>query len=224
MLRFPRSSFVCRSARRTIAMRCFTAPEIAILSVLSLGCQQPTATPPLVATAPPASNTATQPREAEELRLKAAYPGLQTLSEAFPKGSFTIDAQDAATRGTLLLASVTGHLERGYDLERTADGRISLSFFAAVETDDRIYSDEERIGPSYIVQLQCSEEQANALRKRPSQLPLSRAIRFPLRVIFRLSSASRRPILALPSDDRRPPGRVLQGTLVAFSPSSGVPD
>jgi hypothetical protein len=219
-------------------MRFFIAPEIAILSVLSLGCQQPTATPPPAATAPPASNTVTQPREAEELRLKAAYPGLQTLSEAFPKGSFTIDAQDAATRGTLLLASVYQghglergyvlkpgqHLERGYDLERTADGRIVLSFFATtVETDDDIFS-ENRIGPSYIVQLQCSEEQANALRKQPSRLPLSKAIRFPLRVIFRLSSASRRPILALPSDDLRPPGRVLQGTLVAFSPSSGVPD
>src|SRR5215203_1641514 len=161
----------------------------AILGVLSLACQQPTATPP------PASHAVAQPHEAEEPRLKAAYPGLQTLSEAFPEDSLTIDAQDAATRDTLLLASVfdQGHgLERGYDLERTADGRIVLSFFAAVERDDGIYPDDE-IGPSYFVQIQCSDEQANTLRKRPSRSPLRRVVRYPLkRVIFRLSSASAR--------------------------------
>lgn len=196
----------------------------AILGVFSLACQQPTAAPPPAATPPPATRTATQPREAEEVRLKAAYPGLQTLSEALPKGSLTIDAQDAATRGTLLLASVRGrdhlesgyHLERSYDLERTTDGRIVLSFFAAVETDDGIGPDDD-IGALYFVQLQCNEEQANTLRKHPSLLPLRRAIRFPLRVIFRLSSASARS-----SDDHG--SRVLRGTLVALSPFDGVPD
>ncbi len=195
----------------------------AILGVLSFACQQPTATPPQAAT-PPASRTVAQHHETKEPRLTAAYPGLQTLSEAFPEGSFTIDAQDAATRGILLLAGADQGfgLQRGYDLERTADGRIVLSFFAA-ETDDGI-------GPLYFVQLQCSDEQANALRKRPS--------RFPLRVIFRLTSASARPILDLRSPEDKadaPPmpstvdfyqtsSRVLRGTLVAFSPFDSVPD
>lgn len=196
----------------------------AILGVLFLACQQPTAAPPQASTSPPASDAVTQPHEAEDQRLTAAYPGLQTLSEAFPEGSFTIDAQDAATRGILLLASADQGfgLQRGYDLERMADGRIVLSFFAA-ETDDGI-------GPLYFVQLQCSDEQANALRKRPS--------RFPLRVIFRLTSASARPILDLRSPEDKaddPPmpstmdfyqtsSRVLRGTLVAFSPFDSVPD
>jgi hypothetical protein len=207
MPRFRRSSFVC----------------VLTLSVLSLACQQPTATPPPVSTAPPAatvppdSHTIAQPDEAE---LKVAYPGLQTLSEAFPEGSLTIDAQDAATRGTLLLASVFDKgrgLERGYDLERTADGSIVLSFFAAVERADEIYSGDE-IGPSYFVQIQCSEEQANALRKRPVRSPLLKVVRYPIRrVIFRLSSASARS-----SDDQR--SRVLRGTLIAVSPFDNGPD
>jgi hypothetical protein len=164
------------------------ALEIAILSVLSLACQQPTATPPPASHAvTPSASPVAQPHEAKELRLKAAYPGLQTLSEALPEGSFTIDAQDAATRGTLLLASVGS-----YDLERVTDGYIILSFFAADDYDR----------PLYFVQLQCSDEQANALRKRPSRLALS--------VIFRLTAAS------AASEDNG--SRVLRGTLVAFSP------
>lgn len=206
-------------------MRYLISAPVAMLGVLALGCQQPTAT------APPASHTVTQPHESEELRLKTAYPGLQTLSEAFPEGSLTIDAQDAATRGALLLASVDqgfGGLQlpegpRGYDLERMADGHIILSFFAA--------DDDLELSALYFVQLQCTDEQANTLRKRPSRFPLRR-------VIFRLTSASARPILDLRSpvdkaDDASMPStvdfyqtssRVLRGTLVAFSPFDGVTD
>lgn len=195
MPRFRRSSFVF------------------LLPLVALACEQPTATTPPAAIAPRASHTVAQPHEAEELRLKTTYPGLQTLSEAFPEGSLTIDAQDAATLGVLLLASVDQghHLERGYDLDRTADGRIVLSFFAAVGTNDEIDVDDR---PLYFVQLQCSDEQANALRKRPYPSPLRRVGMFTLkRVIFRLSSAS------APADRGF---RVLRGTLVAFGPFNAL--
>lgn len=184
---------------------------LSLFGALFLSCQQPAVLP---APHPVVQSGGGE----EEPGLEASYPGLRTLSETFPEGSLTIDVQDAASLGTLLLlASVDqgySRSERGYDLERLADGRIVLSFLAKGNDTH-----------SYFVQLECNNDQAAALRKRPSRLALS--------TIFRLTSASTaRPNLEIaPTADEgtdayvsstvglyQASPRILRGTLIAVSP------